>query len=114
MEYFPPSNGASRNQLAEELRRVETVCESALLREIRFPTANASNPQVEVWVEEVIHNWEVLCGPSWQDNDFGEGGQSAIGHNVLDVSIIEWFNHLARSNFSRYSTEPPAKPITLI
>ncbi|CRG87083.1 Protein FAM193A [Talaromyces islandicus] len=85
MEYFPPSNGASRSQLAEELRRVETVCESALLREVRFPTANTSNPQVEVWVEEVIHNWEVLCGPSWRDADFGEGGQDVIGHNVLDI-----------------------------
>lgn len=113
MEYFPPSNGASRSQLAEELRRVETVCESALLREIRFPTANASNPQVEVWVEEVIHNWEVLCGPSWRDDDFGEGGQDAISRNVLDVSMKEK-NCSARSNFSRFSTEPPPKPITLI
>ncbi|KAH8702530.1 putative filamentation protein [Talaromyces proteolyticus] len=85
MQYFPPSRGSPHNQLADELRRVETVCESALLREIRFPTASSSNPQVEVWVEEVIHNWEVLCGPGWRNDDFGESVQDAISRNVLDI-----------------------------
>jgi hypothetical protein len=34
----------------------------------------------------VISNWEVLCGPEWQDSDLGEGGQNAVSRNVLDVS----------------------------
>jgi hypothetical protein len=88
MTYFPPSHGPSRGQLATEIRRVETVCERVLLREVRFPRANARNPQVESWVEKVIRNWEALCGPEWRDDDFGEGGQDAVGRNVLDVGYV--------------------------
>jgi cargo-transport protein YPP1 len=85
LPYFPLSPGTPRRQLANEIRRVETVCESVLLRETKFPVASDSNPQVEAWTEEVISNWEVLCGPGWRDDDF-EGGQDAVSRNVLDVS----------------------------
>ncbi|KAL1984442.1 hypothetical protein VTN96DRAFT_9136 [Rasamsonia emersonii] len=87
MVYFPQSQsqGSVRAQLANEIRRIEAICENVLLREVRFPRANASNPQVESWVEQVIRNWEVLCGPDWRDEELGEGGQDAVGRNVLDI-----------------------------
>lgn len=86
LPYTAPSDGPERPQLASELRRIESICEGNLLREVKFPTASSNNLEVEEWVEQVIGNWEVLCGPHWQDQDFGEGGQNAVGRNVLDVS----------------------------
>ncbi|KAJ6155587.1 Tetratricopeptide-like helical, partial [Penicillium chermesinum] len=44
-----------------------------------------SNSPVEAWVEQVIGNWQILCGPYWHDQDLGEGGQNAVGRNVLDI-----------------------------
>ncbi|KAJ5702396.1 Tetratricopeptide-like helical [Penicillium malachiteum] len=85
LEYPPAQDGASRPQLASELRRIEGICESNILREVKFPTASSDNSQVEEWVEQVIGNWEVLCGPTWHDQDLGEGGQNAVGRNVLDI-----------------------------
>ncbi|EED18194.1 filamentation protein (Rhf1), putative [Talaromyces stipitatus ATCC 10500] len=85
LSYFPLSSGSPRRQLATEIRRVESVCESVLLRETKFPLASDSNPQVEAWTEDIISNWEVLCGPSWRNDDLGEGGQDAISRNVLDI-----------------------------
>ncbi|KAJ5921224.1 hypothetical protein N7466_009550 [Penicillium verhagenii] len=83
---YPLSHDSpERPQLASELRRIEGICETALLREVKFPTASSDNSQVEEWVEQVISNWEVLCGPDWQDQDLGEGGQNAVGRNVLDI-----------------------------
>lgn len=75
-----------RPQLVSEMRRVEAICENNILRDVKFPTANSGSEEVEEWVEQVIMNWEVLCGPHWRDDDLGEGGQSSYGRNVLDVS----------------------------
>ncbi|RAL10027.1 putative filamentation protein (Rhf1) [Aspergillus homomorphus CBS 101889] len=83
--YSPSTNGPERPQLASEIRRVEAVCEANLLRETKFPAADSSNPHVEDWVEEVMSNWQVLCGPTWTDEELGEGGQNAVGRNVLDI-----------------------------
>lgn len=88
LPYFPPSTGSSRRQLATELRQVEAICESILLRETKFPLARGSNPQVETWTEDVISNWQVLCGPAWDDEDLGDGGQDAVSRNVLDVNFF--------------------------
>jgi cargo-transport protein YPP1 len=88
MFYTPPSEGSARTQLSNEIRRVEAICEAVLLSEVKFPRANAGCPQIESWVEQVIHNWEVLCGPDWRDEDLGEGGQNALSRNVLDVSFL--------------------------
>lgn len=88
--YAAPSEGPGRSQLASELRRIESICENNLLRDVKFPTASSNNLQVEEWVEQVIKNWDVLCGPHWQDQDLGEGGQHAVGRNVLDVSTHDW------------------------
>ena len=90
MVYTPPGPGSPRNHLANELRKIESICENVLLRDVKFPRANASNPHVEEWVEQVIRNWEVLCGPRWRDEDLGEGGQDAVGRNVLDVCSRHW------------------------
>ncbi|PYH42029.1 putative filamentation protein (Rhf1) [Aspergillus saccharolyticus JOP 1030-1] len=83
--YSPSTQGPARPQLASEIRRVEAICEANLLRETKFPAANSANPQVEEWVEEVISNWQVLGGPNWTDEELGEGGQNAVGRNVLDI-----------------------------
>ncbi|THC97296.1 hypothetical protein EYZ11_003244 [Aspergillus tanneri] len=85
LPYSPPAHGPERPQFSSELRHVEGLCESNLLREVKFPTADSQNTQVEDWVEQVIQNWEVLCGPRWTDDDLGEGGQNAVGRNVLDI-----------------------------
>ncbi|KAJ5562852.1 Tetratricopeptide-like helical [Penicillium sp. DV-2018c] len=85
LPYTGPNDGPDRPQLASELRRVETICERNLLAEVKFPTASSANSQVEEWVERVVGNWEVLCGHSWQDSDLGEGGQNAVGRNVLEI-----------------------------
>lgn len=88
LPYSPPTEGPRRVQLSSEFRRVETVCENILLRNVKFPRAHAANYNVESWVEQVIQNWEVLCSNEWSDSDFGEGGQDAVSRNVLDVSIV--------------------------
>ncbi|KAJ5343120.1 uncharacterized protein N7506_002944 [Penicillium brevicompactum] len=85
LPYTGPNDGPQRPQQANELRRVETICEGSFLRETKFPTADSHNLQVEEWIEQVISNWEIMCGPEWQDSDLGEGGQNAIGRNVLEI-----------------------------
>ncbi|KAJ9488075.1 hypothetical protein VN97_g5222 [Penicillium thymicola] len=83
--YTGPNDGPDRPQLCSELRRIETIYERNLLSEVMFPTASSLNSQVEEWVEQVIRNWQVLCGPEWQDSDVGEGGQNAVGRGVLEI-----------------------------
>ncbi|EXJ83873.1 hypothetical protein A1O1_07501 [Capronia coronata CBS 617.96] len=75
----------ARPDLAVELRRVETSCENELLRHTQFPKANETNAAVEEWVEDLIRNWQALCGPDWSDTDLGEGGRNSVGRNVLDM-----------------------------
>lgn len=75
----------NRSDLVVELRRVETSYESEFLRHVQFPKATESNKPVEDWVEEVVSNWHVLCGPDWREPDLGEGGRNSIGRNVVDI-----------------------------
>lgn len=86
LPYVPTASGPERPQFAAEIRRVESIYETNLLQDVAFPTANSNSSQVEDWVEQVIGNWEILCGSHWRDEDVGEGGQSTVGRNVLDVS----------------------------
>ncbi|KAI9874858.1 MAG: hypothetical protein M1830_009197, partial [Pleopsidium flavum] len=92
--YEPPLNAlaekpeystAVRMLQRVELMRVETSYEGLLLKEMRFPKADEANEEVEYWVEQVMGNWRVFCGPSWSDKELGEGGQEAVGRNVLDI-----------------------------
>jgi hypothetical protein len=85
LPYNAPTGSPERPQLADELRRVEAICEANLLRDVKFPTTDSGNKKIEVWVEQVIRNWKELCGPHWHDEELGAGGQHAIGKNVLDV-----------------------------
>lgn len=78
---------AARKQQRAELRRVEQKYETILLHETSFPKANEVNEEVKSWVEMVMSNWRVLCGPNWTDEELGEGGKSAVGRNTLDVSL---------------------------
>ena len=68
-----------------ELRRIESAYENELLRVTQFPKAQESNRIIEDWVEQVVRNWEVLCGRTWPESELGEGGRDAYGRNVLDI-----------------------------
>jgi cargo-transport protein YPP1 len=75
-----------RLQQRAELKRVEASIETKLLDETRFPKANERNERIERWVDAIMANWRVMCGPTWQDDELGEGGKNAIARGVLDVS----------------------------
>jgi hypothetical protein len=68
-----------------ELKRVETVYESLLIKETHFPKASESNHDIGVWIDSAIGNWRLLCGPTWTDHDVGEGGKEGVSRSVLDV-----------------------------
>lgn len=70
-----------------ELKRVEGVYESLLIKETQFPKASETNREVEAWVDSVVGNWRLLCGPTWNNHDLGEGGKEGIARSALDVSI---------------------------
>lgn len=74
-----------RLQQRAELKKVESSIEAKLLEETRFPKANERNSRVERWVDSVVQNWRIMCGPSWQDEELGEGGKNAIARGILDV-----------------------------
>lgn len=97
LRYEPPSTAMDEKSTQPvvtrilqrlELKRVETTYEGLMLQEIRFPKADEVNVEVEEWVEQVMRNWRLLCGPTWHDEELGEGGQQAAGRNVLDVSLV--------------------------
>lgn len=84
----PPLHSQTSLRLRQraELKRVETVYEGLLIKETQFPRANEINHEMEAWVDSVIDNWRLLCGPTWSDSDLGEGGKEGIARSVLDVS----------------------------
>jgi predicted DNA-binding transcriptional regulator AlpA len=71
-----------------EFKRVETVYEGLLIKETQFPKASEINHEVEAWVDSVMDNWRLLCGPTWLDSDLGEGGKEGIARSVLDVRAM--------------------------
>jgi hypothetical protein len=77
----------TRLQQRAELKKVEAIYESLLLKETHFPKASENNTEIEQWVDAVIENWRFVCGPRWSDADLGEGGKEAVGRGVLDVSL---------------------------
>ena len=79
------SSQTSRSAQSSELRRVQTGYENELLRTTQFPTASQSNTIVEEWVEQVIGNWEIMCGTQWHESELGEGGRNSAGRSVLDI-----------------------------
>jgi cargo-transport protein YPP1 len=114
MAYYPPAEGQPRPQLANEVMRVEARCENVLLGEVKFPAANGSNLQINSFIEQVIYNWEVLCGSDWKDEELGDGGQEAVGRNVLDVSAYIFCIRGCILIYSRFYIELPPRLITPI
>lgn len=76
--------GSPSEQIAL-FRRVQTAYENEFLQNTRFPKATESNHLVEEWVEQVIRNWTVLCGPQWTDEDLGQGGRNSFSRSVIDI-----------------------------
>ncbi|CAK1366178.1 hypothetical protein CB0940_09396 [Cercospora beticola] len=68
-----------------EMCRVETVYESLLLEETKFPKASQSNSEVEEWTTQVVSNWRHFTGLEWTDSDLGEGGRNAVSRATLDI-----------------------------
>ncbi len=85
VDYPAVDEKPTRLKQSAEFRNVERMYESELLRSTRFPKAQESNAAIEEWVEQVIENWEVLCGPRWRESDLGEGGRNGVSRNVLDI-----------------------------
>ena len=80
----------SRMQQRADLKRVEANYESLLLKDTSFPKADETNQEVRDWIELVMSNWRVLCGPHWTDAELGAGGKAAVGRSTLDVSLCTW------------------------
>ena len=64
---------------------VEPWYEKLLLNETKFPSAKSSNREIELWIEQVVRNWKVLCGPGWSNEDFGDGGKKRYSRGVVDI-----------------------------
>ncbi|KAI8941063.1 hypothetical protein NX059_002303 [Plenodomus lindquistii] len=79
------SQSSIRLRQRAELKRVETIYENLLIKETQFPKASETNHEIETWVDSVMDNWRLLCGPTWDDSDLGEGGKEGIGRSVLDI-----------------------------
>ena len=77
----------SRLLQSQELKRVQTIYERLLVKELQFPKANVANDEIHHWVDQVMVNWRTLCGPSWDDRDLGPGGKRSAGLAVLEVWI---------------------------
>jgi tetratricopeptide (TPR) repeat protein len=79
------SNPATRLMQKAELERVGASYENLLLKEVQFPRAEQWNEEVEDWVNLVMKNWRVLCGPSWQEHELGAGGRQEVSRKVLGI-----------------------------
>ena len=77
----------SKLQQGAELKKVEAAYEGVLLKETQFPKADQANSQIESWVDQVMANWRIMCGHTWQDEDLGAGGKASLGRSVLDVGL---------------------------
>lgn len=75
----------SRLQQCVELKQVQSIYENFLVSELAFPKANEATPEIEIWVDQVVENWKITCGPTWHDEDHIGGGKEATGRQVLDV-----------------------------
>lgn len=84
-----------------ELRRVESIYEDVLLREVSFPKANEANIEVESWADQVVANWRVFLSPSWLNEDLAKGGKEAVTRSILAVCCTNsLFNRLKSFSFA--------------
>lgn len=75
-------------QQRAELKRVESVYETLLLQETKFPKASQSNHEIEKWAQQAVANWHIFCGPTWRDAELGDGGKPAVSRSMLDVTNL--------------------------
>ena len=90
----------SKLELSAELKSVEAMYETVLLKEVKFPRADQVNSQIESWVDLFMANWRVLCEPTWRIEDLAEVDKSALSRRVLDVSFFHLFC-IRLTNFDR-------------
>lgn len=74
-----------RKLLCLELYKVEAQYEAMLLHQVSFPEASKANTDVDDWVNSLIANWRVICGPNWQESDLGQCGKRGASRRVLEV-----------------------------
>lgn len=81
---------ATRMKQRADLRRVGSNYETLLLAETRFPKANEINDDIKSWVELVMGNFNILCGPTWTSQELGVGlgGKAVVARNVLEVRLL--------------------------
>lgn len=82
---------SSQQTLEAELRHIEEVYEQFLLKDVKFPEANAINHDVDDWTDQVMLNWSVLSNPHWHGEGFGAFEQNAASRHVLAVSTATSF-----------------------
>ncbi|KZF19123.1 hypothetical protein L228DRAFT_234326 [Xylona heveae TC161] len=93
LPYIPPQEGSVlknteqetlKFHLSSEIKRVETIYETLLLKQVSFPRADQINQEVEQWVETVMKNWSML---SRRDSDevLIEGAKEGLARKVLDI-----------------------------
>ena len=70
-----------------ELRQVEAAYEAALFRDYGFPQANETHAEIDDFIDQVITNWQVVCGSDFVDEDLGDGGKIAYSRKVAAVSL---------------------------
>jgi len=75
----------ARSQLRAELRGVEVQYENLLLAHTSFPKADEMNVDIRHWIELVMTNYRLFCGPSWSNADLGAGGKIGVAESTLDV-----------------------------
>ena len=75
----------SKLQQFTELKQVQSIYENFLMSELGFPKANEATPEIESWVDQVVENWKIICGPTWTNEDQMGGGKEAASRQILEV-----------------------------
>ena len=78
----------SKMQQIKELKSVGNTYEAVLLKEVKFPRADQSNPQVESWTDQVMANWCIIKELPMQEGDLTEVGKAALCRDVLEVGHL--------------------------
>lgn len=96
IRFFPEKKSVQ----CTELKQVQSIYESFLLNELSFPKANEATPEIESWADQVVHNWKIICGPTWRHEDHVNGGKEATSRLVLEVCELTLYSDM------RYTTQP--------
>ena len=94
--FFPEK----KSMQCTELKQVQSIYESFLLNDLGFPKANEATPEIEIWADQVVRNWKIMCGPTWRHEDHTNGGKEATSRLVLEVCELALCSNL------KYGTQP--------